>query len=245
MTNSQSKYLIIGRGNLAKHLQHYFRLSNIPFEVWHRGLSTPLQDLKSDYRAILFAVSDSALGTLQESLAPEAFSAPRIHFSGSLVVEGIFGFHPLMTFSGPLYDLETYQSIPFVCEKDAPAFSTIFPELSNSSYLISKNLKPLYHAWCSLSGNLATFLWESAFSDFKTKLNLPAEVLLPYLKQSSTNIELACKRRGASALTGPLVRGDMATVDLQLQALSEHHSPALELYQAFIKTFQQTPRGSK
>ncbi|MBX9768705.1 MAG: DUF2520 domain-containing protein [Bdellovibrionales bacterium] len=244
MSDSNSKYLILGRGNVSKHLQHYFRLTGIECDVWHRGLSSGPPDLKAPYKSILFAVSESAIPLLKDSLPIETLRCPLVHFSGSLVIEGIHGFHPLMTFSGPLYDLETYQSIPFICEKDAPAFSSIFPTLRNPSYLISKNLKPLYHAWCSLSGNLSTFLWESAFKEFNSKLNLPAEVLIPYLKQSSKNIELASKRRGGgSALTGPLSRGDMPTVQAQINALADHGSPALELYKAFLKTFEHTPRG--
>ena len=244
MEQEQQTYLILGRGNLSRHLQHYFRLLKQPFEVWHRGLDTPLSTFSLTPRAVLMSVSDDAIAKVRDQLSPQLRQAPLIHFSGARVVEGIHGYHPLTTLASTLYDLETYQAIPFICEKDAPAFSTLFPMFQNPHFLISKNLKPLYHAWCSLAGNMSTFLWESAMGEFKTKLNLPAEALIPFLKQSTRNIELAAARRGVSALTGPLARGDSETVALHLKTLQQTLSPGAGIYEAFVDAYEKTGGAS-
>jgi predicted short-subunit dehydrogenase-like oxidoreductase (DUF2520 family) len=179
---------------------------------------------------ILLAISDDAL---EPFLAdhPELGTRPLVHFSGSLVLAGAHGFHPLMTFGPELYDLETYRTIPFVGEARGPGFGNLFPGFRNPSWVIDSELKPLYHALCVLAGNFTTLLWSKAFHDFEERLGLPREALHPYLTCTCGNTIAA----GCEALTGPLSRGEVETVARDLRALEG--DDFADIYRAFASIF--------
>ena len=88
-----------------------------------------------------------------------------------------------------------------------------------------------YHALCVLSGNFSVILWQKAKKDFEEKLNLPWQVLLPYLKQTFKNIETDIDK----SLTGPLERGDTETILNNIKSLDEKEWK--EVYRAFEKTY--------
>jgi predicted short-subunit dehydrogenase-like oxidoreductase (DUF2520 family) len=156
-----------------------------------------------------------------------------VHFSGSLSFSQIVGAHPLMTFSYELYDLDTYRRIPFVLEEGRGNLNEILPGLTNSNHFIEAKNKGLYHALCAMSGNFSIILWEKAFNDFESKLNLPRTVLLPFLERITENLRASVPNK--SILTGPLVRGDQAVIDKHLFEL--HSDPFLDVYRAFTHAY--------
>lgn len=240
---ANSSFLLIGNGRLARHLAHYFELEAIPFSVWSRNDSSPpvvagplassaaLPQLAP--RHILLAINDSAIEPfIREHRLDELGSQTRVvHFSGALVTPLAASAHPLMTFGERLYDLPTYRAIPFVVEAGRVDFSELLPGLKNPFFALNAELKPLYHALAVASGNFTVLLWEKVFADFEEKLGLPREVLRPYLAQTAKN--LGQVEKGDSVLTGPLVRGDVATLAKHLTAL-KGDSLAL-IYQAFVE----------
>jgi predicted short-subunit dehydrogenase-like oxidoreductase (DUF2520 family) len=137
--------------------------------------------------------------------------------------------HPLSTFASDLYDLETYRTIPFVCEEGTPGFADVFPTLPNPHYTLPAELKPLYHSLAVLAGNFTTLLWTKLFTTFEERLELPREVAVPYLRQIAANLE----RAPWSAPTGPIVRGDRQTIRANLAALGT--DPYREVYTAFVR----------
>ena len=119
-------------------------------------------------------------------------------------------------------------------EQDSAEFKDLLPELRNQHVTIPKKLKPFYHAFCVISGNFSSLLWQKAFQEFEKKLNFPKEILHPYLEQIFLNL----KNEPENALTGPLVRSDKKTVLANLDALSQ--DPYQEIYQAFVKVYKNT-----
>lgn len=211
-------YLLIGSGRLSTHFEAYLRLLGLPVLVWSRRnhLQADLIAKAEQATHILCLISDSAIESFLKENSNLFKEKTVAHMSGSLVSELAPSVHPLMTFrDSALYDLETYRSIPFVLEKDRKSISELLPGLPNSSFEIEPAQKPLYHALCVMSGNFTTLLWQKAFSDFESKLSLPHEILLPYLKQITRNLE----QNPSGALTGPLARKDLATVQRHLQEL--------------------------
>lgn len=206
-------YGLIGRGRVATHLGRYLELEGLGHLSWHRGMDDA-ESVLDDADVILLAVSDDAIAGFPAH-HPALRDRPLVHFSGSLVVDGVIGLHPLMTFGPELYDLETYRSIPFITERGRPGFRDVFPSLANPSLAISPELKPLYHALCVLAGNFTTILWNKAMRDFEDRLSLPRELLRPYLERTAIN----ALRLGSAALTGSLARGERGTIERDLEGL--------------------------
>ncbi len=233
-----SSFLIVGNGRLARHLRHYFSLENVPFRSWYRQQNQDLQSALRDISHVLLAISDRAIEPFYSEY-PELSKKQCVHFSGSLYTNNIPGAHPLMTFADELYDLETYRQIPFVIERGGPRFEELLPGLKNKFYELDPDKKGLYHALCSLSGNFTVMLWEKVFREFENKLGLPKEVLVPYLQRTAANLAQSPKEK--SVLTGPLVRGDQATIERHLSVLSG--DPYRKIYAAFVAAHSAIAEG--
>src|SRR5688572_4775845 len=106
--------LLIGSGRLSRHLQFYFTQISLPFTVWSRKHhdEAELRKKIASCSHVLIAIRDDAL---ESFISSHDFTGKTVvHFSGSLVVEGAYGAHPLMTFGPDLYDLDVYKNISFV-----------------------------------------------------------------------------------------------------------------------------------
>ena len=219
----QVPYAIVGDGKVAGHIRHYFSLLGIPYRNW------PEQNCKV-CEIILVLISDDAI---EDFIVNNRKKFPGnktfVHFSGSLYSSHAIGMHPLMTFNSEpeSYSLETYKNIAFVGEKGKPQFNDIFPNLPNQYFEIEAKNKPLYHALCVISGNFTSILWQEVIKEFH-KLQLPPEILNPYMKQIFANLASSPE----VSLTGPLDRKDYKTINKNLAALKD--TPLKKIYQAFL-----------
>jgi predicted short-subunit dehydrogenase-like oxidoreductase (DUF2520 family) len=242
MTN----YAIVGGGRLARHFSEYFRLLEIPHNCWARdngslintfNLPDAQQRLRktvSNADRVLLLISDKSITSLLKQY-PFLHTKELIHCSGSLSVPGVVGAHPLMTFTDSLYQLDTYQSVPFIIET-GQAFTQLLPGLPNPHFVISAQDKNRYHAMCVMAGNFSQLMWKSISDRFEKQFELPATTLHPYLKQVTENFIQAPK----SALTGPLTRNDQQTTDRNSESLAG--DPLQDLYAAFFRFYQQENR---
>ncbi len=227
------QYLIIGNGRVARHFCHYFTLLNLPFHAWHRKHPlSELHHLKQKASHILLLIHDDAIETFASQHLQNC-NAIKIHFSGSLISASVYGAHPLTTFNQHLYDLATYQTIPFIFENHAPPFETLLPGLSNPYVSISAADKPKYHALCVLSGNFSCMLWQKLMRDFERDLHISANFSHAYLKQITDNLV----NHYEDALTGPLMRDDKRTIQRNLQALED--DPFHTVYESFVQCYQK------
>lgn len=227
---------------MAAHMQHYLALLGIPFLRWSRSAgqsANQLRELIELSTHVLLLISDSAIETFYQQ-NPSLKSKSCVHFSGALVSPSIPSAHPLMTFSHPeqngYYDLATYQKIPFVLEANRASGEELLPGLINPIYFIPSELKTHYHALCVMSGNFTTILWEKVFTDFEKILGLPREILFPYLQQTTSNLETSTQTK--SVLTGPLVRGDQATILKHMKVLES--DSFVEIYRSFVLNYIKT-----
>jgi predicted short-subunit dehydrogenase-like oxidoreductase (DUF2520 family) len=148
------------------------------------------------------------------------------------VSERAVGLHPLFTFAPDrLEPLETYRSILFVGERGRPGLPGLLPELTNPYVAIDPSDKPLYHALCVLGGNLTTLLWRTVVAE-SARLGLPGDAMAPYLDAVVRNLWAS-----DDPLTGPLARGDHATVARNQEALAG--SPLAAVYEAFCQLFDR------
>lgn len=228
------KYGIIGSGRLATHILHYFSLLNLDCNHWSRATnnSDQLAELAEESDVIMLLIKDDAI---EEFISAHSIIENKflIHCSGSLVTEKAKGAHPLLSFGPTLYNYQEYKKIPFIVDDDFTEFKTIFPQLENLHYFICKKDKPLYHALCVMSGNFTSILWSKFFDELSQKLNLAPEVAHPYLESICKNLILDYK----SALTGPLVRNDQATIRRHLDALAEDRFKLI--YESFVELYKK------
>lgn len=222
-------YGIVGDGRLARHLCHYLGLKGIKALVWSRKSGVPPEAALEAADVLWIAISDRAIEPFLIE-HPLLQKKRCVHFSGSLVSKLAIGVHPLMTFGNDLYDLNTYEQIPFVSEVSETETRSLFPRFSNPVFVIGPDpdLKARYHALCVLAGNCTVLLWQKLFREFEAKLGLPSHAAFPYLAQVTANLVSDPR----SALTGPIARGDQATIERNLNSLE--NDPYHEVYRAFL-----------
>jgi predicted short-subunit dehydrogenase-like oxidoreductase (DUF2520 family) len=224
---------IAGDGRVARHFLHYFNLLGRPVRTWSRRASNqPPPDAFDDCDTVLILLSDSAVVPFIETW-PALRSKRLVHCSGCLVTPRAEAAHPLMTFGADLYDLDTYSRIPFIVDAGATPFDVLMPGLPNPSFAIPAMDRPYYHALCVMAGNFSTLLWLKLLDGLQTRFSIPAAAALPYLEQVAANF----RADPSHALTGPLARGDITTVDANLRALAG--DPFQAVYAAFTRAYDE------
>jgi 2-dehydropantoate 2-reductase len=231
-------YALLGGGRLARHLQHYLSLLNLPVSGWARDSKSALnshaiEDPRKRLRAtiepashVLLLISDSAIPEVVGRY-PFLRTKTLVHCAGAVSFPGIGGAHPLMTFGDSLYGLAQYRRLPFIVES-GHRFDELLPGLPNPHFEIALGHKARYHALCVMAGNFTQMLWQAVAARFDD-MDLPAAALAPYLRQVTENFIVA---RG-SAMTGPLSRGDGETVESNLGGLAGDELQGL--YRAYLK----------
>lgn len=234
----QVPYAIIGNGRMARHFAHYLRLLHIPFLQWSRSCSLGLNDVIQASQRILLLINDDAI---EDFITANPLLSRKIviHCSGKLSTPLAFSAHPLLTFGPQLYNLNTYQKMPFILENRHLGFAELFPELLNPHYIILSEQKALYHSLCVLSGNFTVLLWQKFFKELTQQLAIPAEAGQLYMQQIFANL----MQDQANALTGPLVRNDQTTIAANLDALAGDAYQAV--YQAFVTAYQQEKNNER
>ncbi|MBB64854.1 MAG: hypothetical protein CMO81_07290 [Waddliaceae bacterium] len=231
---TQFTYLIIGRGRMASHMASYLDGLGIPYLHWWRGCGENLLEFAKLCRRRLLLISDDAIeGFLQEN--PELLDRPCIHFSGALVLPGVYGVHPMQSFTHELYSVEKYRKITFVMEKRDRSFADLLPGLPNIHAVIEPEKKSLYHAACVLGGNFTVLLWQKMLS-LLADCGISEEAALPYIQEVQNNVY----RDPKAALTGPLTRGDERTIKQNLDALTG--DAFKEVYEACVQAYEKEQR---
>lgn len=175
---------------------------------------------------VLFAVPDDELGPLVSGLADGGhFTAGQIliHTSGRYgtdVLEpgrdvGTVGLaiHPAMTFTGLSLDLTRLRTASFGVTAGAaflPIAQALVVEMGGEPVVIAEGDRPLYHAALAHASNHTVTLIGQASQILESiGVEQPGEVLGPLVRASVDNALAS----GDAALTGPVVRGDVGTVE--------------------------------
>jgi predicted short-subunit dehydrogenase-like oxidoreductase (DUF2520 family) len=181
---------------------------------------------------IWFCVPDSVIKSAAENLADQISWKGKLvlHSSGALTSDelGVLrkrgarvgSAHPLMTFVRKARP--SLERVPFAIEGDAAAVRAardIVRRLRGEPYSIRKNQKAAYHAWAAFTSPLLTSLLASA-EQVAARAGVNGKVaarrMRPILLQT---IENYVRNGGAESFSGPIVRGDVATVQRHLKVL--------------------------
>lgn len=225
-------YGIAGDGRASAHLQAYFRLLKIPHKVWRRRSGLSPETVLSACGTVFVLLADAAI---EPFIAAHPFLRGKklIHFSGSLAVEGAVSMHPFMPLSPRTLTLAEYQAIPFALEP-VISLKRLVPEFSNPVLRVSRGQKQLYHALCALGANLPVMLWQKAMAGL-AQFGVTRDEAMRYFRASLDNFAAAPD----DALTGPIARGDSATVNSDIKALGM--DPFAGIYAAFHEAYRRRP----
>jgi predicted short-subunit dehydrogenase-like oxidoreductase (DUF2520 family) len=226
--------VIRGAGSRGQVLQETGASSVVLIDEW----SGPVSSL------VLLAVPDDALSGVAERLSGQGEWAGKtvLHTSGvhnrsvldAFARRGAFtgSFHPLQTFLGS-EDVDAFRGITVGIEGDQEAVAVakhLADDLLAEAIELSSERKSLYHAAAVLASNAATTLlsvseemWEHAAG---TRDGF-AGAMGPLIRQSMEN---ALTIGPESALTGPIARGDRATLEAHFMAISAYMPHLLAMY---------------
>ena len=127
--------------------------------------------------------------------------------------------HPVMTFTGTSLDVAAMRQAPFAITTPPglePLAMALVQELGSHGFYVSEADRPLYHtALAHLSNHLVTLVDQVRSLIQTVTSEDPAPILEPLAKASLQG----ALSNGLVALTGPVSRGDIATLKLHREAL--------------------------
>jgi len=192
-------------------------------------------DATSDAQLVLIAVPDDAITAVAADLVAERAVDARqvvLHLSGVLdraalrplasIGAGLGSFHPLQTVAEPAAAPDLLRGAYAGIEGDERALAAgerLAAMLGMRAVRLAPGAKPAYHAGAVIASNYAVALAAVA-ERLARRAGVPAadarSLYLPLMRGTLANLALG----PASALTGPIRRGDEATVRRHLAALS-------------------------
>lgn len=183
--------------------------------------------------AVLLCVPDQEIAAAAAAIAP---GIPVGHCSGATGLEPLsdheaFSLHPLMTVTaagarfegaGAAIDGSTTRALELA--------RRLAESLGMRPVRIAPEDRALYHAAASMASNFLVTL-EAAAERLAAEAGLERALLVPLVRAT---VENWASLGGKRALTGPLARGDEATVARQREAIEEHAPELLELFDALV-----------
>ena len=143
--------------------------------------------------------------------------------------------HPIKTFADAGQAVETFAGTYCSAEGDAEALKVLrpaFERIGAKVFDIEPGMKPIYHAGGVFACNYLAALIEAALRAHE-KAGIPRDVSLAALEPLVRETVDAIFERGpARALTGPISRGDAATVARQMTRVKEWDREIGELYRS-------------
>jgi predicted short-subunit dehydrogenase-like oxidoreductase (DUF2520 family) len=197
---------------------------------------------------LLIAVSDPAVADVARILASRSQAAVILHVSGAIAVEALAplrargsavgAMHPLRAFPSPSHDVADAAGVLFSLGGDLAAVemsAAIVDAWTGRSLRIRDDQRPLYHLAASLAaGGVVTLL--ATATELAERAGLPASVIDGY--HSLAHQALSESERHphpATAITGPVARGDAQAVESLLQALADQAPAALDIVVAIAR----------
>ncbi len=145
----------------------------------------------------------------------------------------VLSFHPLQTFPGLQAGLRALRGTFFAVEGDEEAFwvaGELVEALEGKLLAIPTEMKPLYHAAACVACNYLSTLMDIALQMYAA-MGVSADQafasLSPLINGTLRNIG---EMGPAKALTGPVARGDLPTIETHLQSIKALAPDLLTLY---------------
>ncbi len=227
-------YVIFGNGrvgvNMASYLEHLGHGVSLLSREQANDNQADCEMLVKNADIIAAALPDGKLSTWWDKWRPVIGDKTTIHFSGAVTIAGMYGFHPLYSFSKSVLPIETMREIAFACPTGGPSFGDVFPFAQNPNFEIADCDRARYHALAVLSGNLVGYIWNETAKEFAALSSLPPEQLMGHYL---TSIVERFVENPSASITGPIARHDDVTVNENLSGLADN-AKLRGLYEAFL-----------
>jgi predicted short-subunit dehydrogenase-like oxidoreductase (DUF2520 family) len=206
---------------------------------------------------VLLAVPDDQLRPLVAGLAETgAWRAGQLaaHTSGAqgigvldpAAARGVLALalHPVMTFAGRPEDLDRLDGATFgvtALDELRPVAETLVVEMGGEPVWVPESARALYHASLTIASNHLVTLVNDALTVLAgAGVAEPARLAAPLLSASLDNV----LRLGDAALTGPVSRGDVATIATHVATLRQAAPEVLPAYAAMARRAAERARDS-
>jgi predicted short-subunit dehydrogenase-like oxidoreductase (DUF2520 family) len=214
-------------------------------------------DVVAESDLVLLAVPDDELRPLVAGLAETGAWRPGqlvAHTSGALGIGALdpaaargvlpLALHPVMTVVGRPEDIDRLDGALFGVTADdelRPVAESLVLEMGGEPVWVPETARGLYHAALSIGSNhLVTIVADALGLLGDAGVETPSRLLAPLVSASLDN----ALRLGDGALTGPVSRGDVATVATHLRTLAERAPQVLPAYRAMALRTAERARDS-
>jgi predicted short-subunit dehydrogenase-like oxidoreductase (DUF2520 family) len=231
---------VIGAGRIGHAIHRAARAEGIDSRLAGRADAS---EACKNAEVALLCVPDGAIEEACETIAV----APGLRFvghtSGAIGLEALgaasargaatFGLHPLQTITDDNPELIGASCAVDGSTPEAIALAeSLASRLGMRSFELSDEHRAAYHAAAAIASNFLVVLEESAAQLLEqTGIEDGRDLLAPLVLRSAAN----WANRGGDALTGPIARGDEATVERHLEAIEAELPELLELYRALAE----------
>lgn len=220
--------------------------------------TTDLKKLPDQLDLILLAVRDDQIATVVKDLWQQNVLRPNqglIHFSGTLPADvgqlpgmteiRYLAMHPLQAVASIEAGITRLTQCVWSLEGEIEAVQMgekLLTALGVRWLKIAREQKTLYHAAACVASNYLVTIIQMASEMLKT-VGFPPELaeqaLLPLIAGTIENLR---EKKPEEALTGPIARGDIGTVEKHIQAIAKANPDWLLSYAALGKATLQFAR---
>ncbi|MEE1055696.1 MAG: DUF2520 domain-containing protein [Acutalibacteraceae bacterium] len=194
-----------------------------------------LQDLIKSSDTLFITVTDSEIKNVWDCIDKDLVNNKIIcHFSGALSSDVFTGaddygvytgsIHPVYAFSSKFDSYKGLNKAVFTAEGDNVFLQNIpclFSEIGNKVCVIKKEKKPFYHAGASMASNHLVALLHTVIEMFKECGFSEPDAYTVLAPLMMDNLNNALKNGVNQALTGPIERGDVTTIEKHLSVISD------------------------
>lgn len=215
---------IVGNGRVGRSLAAALRAAGVDVDgPLGRGATG------HDHDIVLLAVPDAEIGAAAQLIAPGRLVG---HLAGATTLEPLapheaLNIHPLMAVAG---DHASFDGVPAAVAGSTPrALETaeaLAQALGMTPFEVADADRAAYHAAASIASNFLVTL-EGFAEELAATAGVPREAFAPLVRATVENWQA---QGAASALTGPIARGDDDTVARQRAAVAERMPRRLALF---------------
>jgi predicted short-subunit dehydrogenase-like oxidoreductase (DUF2520 family) len=239
---------LIGEGRMGGSLARAARAGDLEVSISGRGFDP--DRLAGD--EVLICVPDGSIREVADRIG-SASMPPRLvgHTSGATGLEaisgagasdGTFSIHPLQTVPDSETSLHGAPAAIAGSTPEAAGFAEVLASaLGLEPFAVPEAERPLYHAAASISSNFLIALEETAAElMLAAGVERPRETLAPLVRRTVDN----WVERGSVALTGPVARGDEATLAVHRSALEAARPDLVAFYDCMVDRTASVARSS-
>jgi predicted short-subunit dehydrogenase-like oxidoreductase (DUF2520 family) len=183
---------------------------------------------EADAELVLLCVPDRAIAEVARGIEPGPWVA---HVSGATPLAALdphrrrFSLHPLQTFTrarGPEQMDGAFAAVTGESGEALELAHALARTLGLEPFELADEARTLYHAGAAFASSYLVTLHRAASSLFELA-GAPPAGLVPLMRRTIEN---------GFQMTGPIVRGDWATIDAHVRALAAHRPELEPLYSA-------------